>query len=114
MINLSKNYRINFERRYNVTLEQYLKKEHKDKSYSYEWKEIAYYNSIKGAIKKYIELELRKSTNFNDLINRLNAIETKIDNIFTYRFSPLFNIPVVKCKEKIGWDSTIFNNIKRK
>jgi hypothetical protein len=96
MIQLSDDFRISFEVKDNVTLEQshvvgdaILGKESKRKGETI-WRQVGYHNTVRSAVKQYFELELRKSENIADLLARLDEIERQVDVIFAFRFSPFF------------------------
>jgi hypothetical protein len=98
MIQLSEDFRISFEVKDNVTLEQrhvvgdaILGKESRKKGESV-WKQVGYYSSIRPAVKRYFELELQKSNSLVDLFNRLEEMETKLETIFSFRFSPFYTV----------------------
>ena len=96
MIKLSEDFRLSFEVKNNVTLEQkYIVaddasgKESKRKG-EVSWKQIGYHSAIKSAIKQYIEIELQKSDCIESLLKRLSELEIKIEALFRVRFSPFY------------------------
>jgi hypothetical protein len=47
-----------------------------------EWKEVAYFSSIKNAFKHFIKLEIKESSSLSDLVIRLEKFEEKVDELF--------------------------------
>ena len=89
MIQLDENYRITFDS-HNVIIE-----ERKDikagtfngKKYpaSVKWLEKYYYSTMKKALKGWLNENLKRSENLEDMVVRINRVENKIDHLLTLR-----------------------------
>lgn len=84
MIELSKNYRIMFEPN-NVVLQQRKsigkKLKNGEKQVDYHWADSAYFSTVQSAVRHFANLNLKRSTDFDDLLRRLAKLEQQIDKL---------------------------------
>jgi len=87
MIYLTKNWRLNNQFDvFNVTLEKYMlktKKQSGDKYY--EWDNKGYFSNVKAALQSWIHDYTKDSEDFQDLIVRIENLESIIEKAFKLR-----------------------------
>jgi hypothetical protein len=85
MIKISDQYRIVFDSN-NVVLEKFVKigspRNKKPGNPRQDWREIAFFSTIKSALRHYAELELQDSNSLEDLVQRLSSFEKRFDELF--------------------------------